>query len=108
MGFAGSYNMPAENIAREFYFNIGGPSGFMRWGIYIFMFAAIAYLIYSIVKKVKVWKMGKEDLRTDRPVERVKAIIKYVVFQSKIMKDKWPGIMHAGFFFGFIGLFCTV
>ena len=107
MGFAGSYNMPVENIAREFYFNIGGPHGFMRWGIYIFMFAAFGYLIYSVVKKVKVWRLGKSELRIDRPYERIKAIIKYVVFQSKIMKDKWPGVMHAAFFFGFLVLFAV-
>ena len=44
MKFAGSYGVPLEEISRESFFNIGGPHGFMRWGLYIFMFIAFFYL----------------------------------------------------------------
>lgn len=105
MKFAGSYDMAVTDVTREFYFNVGGPHGFMRWGIYIFMVLAVGYLIYSIVQRVKVWKAGKPVTRTDQPLKRIWAVIKYVFFQAKILREKFAGIMHASFFFGFLVLF---
>ncbi len=105
MKFAGSYDLATTDITREFYFNVGGPHGFMRWGIYIFAALAVAYLVYSLVKRVRLWKMGREEVRTDRPMARIKAVIKYVFLQIKILREGYAGIMHASFFFGFLVLF---
>jgi len=101
MNLAGSYNVAPADVTREFFFNVGGPHGFMRWGIYIFMFAAFFCLIYNIVKKVKTWRQGQEELRTDFPEKRIMAVIKYVILQAKILKESYAGIMHASLFFGF-------
>lgn len=109
MDFTALYDLPASAIARESFFNIGGPHGFMRWGIYIFMAAAFIYLAYTVIMKVLVWRKGKEELRTDFPEKRIIAVFKYVVLQAKILKESYAGIMHASFFFGFAGLFiCTL
>lgn len=105
MNLADGYGIAASDVTREFYFNVGGPHGFMRWGIYIFMFAAVFYLIYNIVKKVRLWRKGKSELRTDYPEKRIIAVFKYVLLQAKIFKEGYAGLMHASFFFGFIGLF---
>jgi len=105
MNHGGLFGMDPHDVTREFYFNVGGPHGFMRWGIYIFMFAAVFYLIYQIVKKVKVWRYGKGELRTDFPEKRLWAVIKYWFLQAKILKEKYAGIMHATIFFGFVVLF---
>ena len=48
MNFAGSYNLAVTDITREFYFNVGGVGGFMRWGIYILMFIAFGYLVPTL------------------------------------------------------------
>jgi len=104
MSISSFFNMPATNITREFYFNVGGPNGFMRWGIYIFMFTAFFYLAYTLFMKVRIWMMGKEKLRTDYPEKRIMAVIKYVIFQAKVLKESYAGIMHAAMFFGFGGL----
>jgi len=101
MEFAGSYGIPVGQIKREFFFNVGGPNGFMRWGLYIFMFIAFIYLAYTLVMKVKVWRQGKEELRTDFPEKRIMLVIKNVIFQAKILKEGYAGIMHASLFFGF-------
>ncbi len=104
MTSAGSGINP-HDITREFYFNVGGPHGFMRWGIYIFMFIAVFYLAYTIIKKVKKWRMGKPELRTDFPEKRIWAVIKYVILQAKILRERYAGLMHASMFFGFAALF---
>jgi Fe-S oxidoreductase/nitrate reductase gamma subunit len=105
MKFAGSYGVPLEEISRESFFNIGGPHGFMRWGIYIFMFIAFFYLVYSVVQRVLIWRKGKGELRTDFPEKRIMAVIKYVILQAKILRESYAGIMHAAIFFGFAALF---
>ncbi len=105
MDLAGMFNVPAHEITREFYFNVGGPHGFMRWGIYIFMFAAVFYLIFTIIKRVRIWRQGKGELRTDYPEKRILAVIKYALLQWKLLREKYAGIMHASIFFGFVVLF---
>lgn len=99
------FNMDSHSITREFYFNVGGPHGFMRWGIYLFMFAALFYLAYNIIKRVRIWRKGKGELRTDYPEKRIIAVFKYVILQAKILKEGYAGIMHASLFFGFAVLF---
>jgi len=105
MKFAGDYGIPLEQIKREAFFNVGGPNGFMRWGIYIFMFIAFFYLAYTVVKRIKVWRLGQDELRTDYPEKRLWMVMKYVILQAKILKEKYAGIMHASIFFGFAVLF---
>jgi len=105
MSIASSFGIPTEEVTREFYFNVGGPHGFMRWGVYIFMFAAVFYLIYTIIKKVLIWKQGKSQLRTDFPEKRIIAVIKYAFLQAKVLREKYAGLMHAALFFGFVVLF---
>ncbi len=105
MKFAESYGVPLSDITRESFFNIGGPHGFMRWGIYIFMFIAFFYLAYTLVKRVLIWRKGKGELRTDYPEKRIMAVFKYVILQAKILKESFGGIMHASIFFGFAALF---
>ncbi len=105
MSIASSFGIPATDVTREFYFNVGGPHGFMRWGVYIFMFAAVFYLIYTIVKKVQIWRQGRSELRTDFPEKRIMAVIKYAFLQAKVLREKFPGIMHGAIFFGFVVLF---
>ncbi len=99
------YDIPASSITRESFFNIGGPHGFMRWGIYILALIAVVYLIYTIVQRVRIWRIGKGELRTDFPEKRIWAVIKYVFLQVKILREAYAGLMHAALFFGFAGLF---
>ena len=94
MSIASSFGIPSAEVTREFYFNVGGPHGFMRWGVYIFMFAAVFYLLYTVIKKVKVWRQGQPQLRTDFPEKRIIAVIKYAFLQAKVLREKFPGLFH--------------
>lgn len=105
MNFAGLYDMPATDIARQMYFNVGGSHGFMRWGIYIFMFAAFIYLGITLYRRIKIWRQGVGELRTDFPEKRIYAFFKYVIFQAKVLRESYAGIFHVSLFWGFIGLF---
>lgn len=99
------YNLPSADVTRDFYFNIGSDPGFMRWGIFVFAFLAVLYLAVTIIKRVKIWRMGQGELRTDYPEKRILAVIKYVFLHKKILKEPSSGIMHAALFYGMIALF---
>ncbi len=99
-----NFGLPPEQITREIFFNVGGPHGFMRWGIYLFFLISISFLIYTIVKKMKKWHQGKPEARNDQIFKRFWLVIKYIMLQSKILKERYAGIMHATIFFGFIVL----
>ncbi len=105
MNFAGLYDMPATDIARQMYFNVGGPHGFMRWGIYIFMFAALIYLGITLYRRIMIWRQGVGELRTDFHEKRIYAFFKYIIFQAKVLRESYAGIFHVSLFWGFIGLF---
>lgn len=101
--YTDTYNI--NDISRESFFNIGGPHGFMRWGIYLLMIIAFCYLACTLIQRVRIWRAGKGELRTDYPEKRIWAVIKYVFLQLKILRESYAGLMHAAFFFGFAGLF---
>ncbi len=105
MNFAALYDLPASAITRESFFNIGGPHGFWRWGIYLLLISAAVYLIYNLINRILVWSNGKKELRFDYPEKRIWCLIKYGLLQAKIVRESYAGIMHAAVFFGFAGLF---
>lgn len=105
MSLSSLYDLPVDQITRESYFNVGGMHGFMRWGVYIFLVIAGIYILYSLIQKVRIWRKGKPELRTDFHEKRIIALIKYVFLQKKILWEKYAGIMHASLFYGFVGLF---
>ncbi|MCP4136856.1 MAG: 4Fe-4S dicluster domain-containing protein [bacterium] len=100
MNFTENFNYNPSEITREFYFNVGTE----RFAIYIGLFLSVSFLLFSIYRRFKVWKKGKGELKIDRPFKRILAVLKYIVLQSKVFKEKAAGIMHGSIFFGFIGL----
>jgi len=105
MSLSSLYDLPVDQITRESYFNVGGMHGFMRWGVYIFLIIAGIYILYSLIQRVRIWRKGKPELRTDFHEKRIIALLKYVFLQKKILREKYAGIMHASLFYGFVGLF---
>jgi Fe-S oxidoreductase/nitrate reductase gamma subunit len=105
MSLSSLYDLPVDQITRESYFNVGGMHGFMRWGVYIFLIIAGVYILYSLIQRVRIWRKGKPELRTDFHEKRIIALLKYVFLQKKVLREKYAGIMHASLFYGFVGLF---
>ncbi len=73
----------------------------------LFALTAVAMVIfaYGIYRRWLMWKaMGKPEIRLDNMKERVKTALTEVFLQKKVLKDPYPGIMHALIFFGFFVL----
>lgn len=73
--------------------------------LYALMFAAVLLLLGRLWFRVQTWRKGQGDLQFDRPIERTARVLKYVLGQSRILRDRAPGMAHASMFFGFTALF---
>ena len=58
-------------------------------------------------RHLAVIRLGRPLDRTDRPLERVKGIMIYVLAQWRLLRDPIPGVMHFFIFWGFIVLLAT-
>lgn len=73
--------------------------------LYLLMAVCALFLLGRLWIRIQTWRQGQGELQFDRPLERIGRVLKYVLAQSKILRDRMPGLMHAGMFFGFTALF---
>jgi Fe-S oxidoreductase len=74
-------------------------------GVYVGGFVAIALFACGLWRRVAVWHVGGPELRWDRIPTRIGRLLKEVLLQSRILRQSYPGIMHATMFWGFLALF---
>ncbi|MBL3588242.1 MAG: 4Fe-4S dicluster domain-containing protein [gamma proteobacterium endosymbiont of Lamellibrachia anaximandri] len=101
---AGLYDLPPTAISRELFFNVGGPHGFMRWGVYLFLLASLLFLGYTLWVRIRLWRKGQSEACSDHPLRRLHLVVKYVLLQAKVMREGYTGLMHASLFYGFVAL----
>src|SRR4030042_5164344 len=89
------------DVSRPLYWNIG-QIGTVN---YILAIAAVLILVYAFYDRIRLWRHGTEANRSDRMVERIKGVIQYIFGHWRVLKDTYPGIMHALIFWGFVILF---
>jgi len=91
---------PGE-VTREIYFNAGNS----KIVVYILLALSLSFFFITLARRIRLWRKGKGEMRTDRLIHRILMLFKYVIFQKKVMKEKGPGLIHSLIFFGFLGLF---
>ena len=81
---------------REIYWNIVlGPL------VYLFAAAAIGVMSYGIYQRVRLWRLGGGEMRTDNPVKRLWGVVDELVLHRRMLRDTYPGLMHLFIFYGF-------
>ncbi len=65
------------------------------------LFWALMVFAFKIRNKFLLLKKAHPIDRFDNPGERIKRVIKYVIGQNRILKDRSGGLMHAFIFWGF-------
>ncbi len=78
---------------------------------FVFIFVLIsAFLLFFINAKklINILKIGKEDDRSGKVLERIKRVIVIAFGQTKLLKDPVPGLMHFFIFWGFVILLSAV
>ena len=73
--------------------------------MYATMVIALAAFGYGIWRRVRIWRLGKNAVRWDRPGVRLRLMMVRAFGHTNLLKDRVPGIMHALMFFGFLILF---
>ncbi|OQY27218.1 MAG: hypothetical protein B6I38_10355 [Anaerolineaceae bacterium 4572_5.1] len=91
------------------------PERIEYWGIpwkspeilvYTVMFLAAIIMLFRLYQKASLWwKVGRPEARWDKLHLRVWRVIKYAVVQTRVLRQKFPGIMHVGLAWGFFVFF---
>ncbi len=82
---------------REIYWNISG----IVW-MYVLFVVMFAIFLWGFYKRIRLWKLGREDNRIDHIGHRIGLVLKYALGQGRVIKKVYPGIMHLLIYGGFI------
>jgi Fe-S oxidoreductase/nitrate reductase gamma subunit len=85
---------------REIYWNIAAGAL-----IYLFAAAAVATLGWGVFRRVRLWRLGTPELRTDRLGERLRGLLVEVFAHRRPLRDPLPGVAHLLIFYGFLAQF---
>src|SRR5689334_14153819 len=70
--------------------------------------AAALFLFWHRLRlHLAVLRAGRPLNRSDRPIERIKGVLVYVIAQRRLLNDIGPGLAHAFIFWGFLVLLAT-
>jgi len=81
------------------------------WGdpaiyVYTLMGLAVLVLLWRFYQRASPWwKVGRPDFRWDKPLLRLWKAIEYAIIQTKVLRQRYPGIMHLGLAWGFFVFF---
>jgi len=93
---------PPDVPCRLSWWNIPVP---LRVVFFAMMGIALAVMIWGIVRRVQLWRRGQAEFGLDRPLERLNRTIKYGIAQTKVLRQRYPGVFHFGIFWGMVLLF---
>ncbi len=91
----------------------GLPCRYSWWNIpvslrivfFVIIGLSAALMIWGIVRRAQLWRRGKPDFGLDRPMERLLRTLKYGVAQVKILRQRYPGVLHFAMFWAIVLLF---
>jgi len=89
--------MPAS---REVFWNIS-----YNFLMYPLMVVALVFFFYGFYRRIKYWKLGQQEEITGTVLARIKSLLVYAIGQGRILKEKYPGLIHLSIFIGFVFLF---
>ncbi|HBY06769.1 MAG TPA: Fe-S oxidoreductase [Chloroflexi bacterium] len=83
------------------------------WGppelyVYTIMFLAAFVMLFRFYRPASLWwKVGRSQKRWDQLPARLGRLIQYAIVQTKVLKQRYPGVMHVAiawaFFIFFLG-----
>ncbi|MGE5578103.1 MAG: heterodisulfide reductase-related iron-sulfur binding cluster [Syntrophothermus sp.] len=85
---------------RQVYWNIAG-----HLFMYLFMVIALGIFAYGIVKRYRLWRLGKPENRIDHVGKRIWSLLVYGLGQKRVLREGYAGLMHVLIFWGFVVLF---
>ena len=71
---------------------------------YCLAFLTILVFAYGVYRRVKTWRQGQPEKRTDRLAKRLLAVLQHGIAQIRLIQDPFAGIMHLAIFWGMAAL----
>ncbi|MEZ5126656.1 MAG: heterodisulfide reductase-related iron-sulfur binding cluster [Thermoleophilia bacterium] len=90
------------NDTREIYWNLG------HWVVLpMYALAALAagILIVGFARRLRVWRLGQPEARSDQPASRLGHFLNAALAQARVLRVRNGGVQHAFFFWSFGLLF---
>ncbi|RCK77442.1 MAG: Fe-S oxidoreductase [Ignavibacteriae bacterium] len=77
--------------------------------IFVFVFSiTIAIFAFNITKFFSYLKIGKKEIRTDKPLSRLWKVLTVAFGQTKLLREPAAGLMHFFIFWGFLILLSAI
>lgn len=73
-----------------------------------FLVSTLSVFSYRVVRILRAVRAGRGETRWDRPGVRLKNAIVYGVFQRKVIRDPYSGVLHVFIFWAFAVLLLSV
>jgi len=85
---------------REIYWNIVGGAL-----IYLFAAAAVAFFAWGVLRRIRLWRLGRPGARRDRVGERVRGLLVELVCQPRLRRRPGTAFWHLLILYGFMAQF---
>ncbi|MBS1252560.1 MAG: EtfAB:quinone oxidoreductase [Anaerolineales bacterium] len=73
---------------------------------YTLMGLATLVLLFRFYRRVSLWwQVGRPEMRWDQLQVRLGRLIRYAIVQTRVLRQEYPGVMHAGLAWGFFVFF---
>ena len=87
------------DATREVYWNIRHV-----WVMYVLLVPTMVVASYGLYRRVRKWRQGQSTLRFDRPLLRLRRVLRLAILQTSIWREPLAGLMHGMLFWGFVTL----
>jgi Fe-S oxidoreductase/nitrate reductase gamma subunit len=82
---------------REIYWNIPGHNL-----IYLCFLLALIVFGYGLVRRARLWKLGRPEDRSGHISARIWGVVKNAVVQLSVIRERVPGSMHVAIYSGLV------
>jgi Fe-S oxidoreductase/nitrate reductase gamma subunit len=90
---------PAGLPCRDGWWNI--PIA-LRVVFFITIALAVGLMIYGIVQRIRLWRKGQPEPAFDHFWARVGRTLKYAVAQVRVLRQRYPAVMHLAIFWAMV------
>jgi Fe-S oxidoreductase/nitrate reductase gamma subunit len=73
-----------------------------------FIFLSLGVFTYGLSQRFRLWKIGKEDPRSENMGTRLKTFLVEGIIHRRILQDRYPGLIHLFIFLGVVVPFVVI
>ncbi len=88
------------------YWGIPHTWGAPEYYVYTIMFLAAAFMLFQFYRQASLWwRTGRPEPRWDKLPVRLWRVIQYAIVQTRVLRQRYPGLMHTAIAWSFFAFF---